>query len=307
MSHKAQVAGSATRWSTGCAFVDYDRDGYLDLFVTHYVDFSLLTAKTPGSNPYCVYRGAAVNCGPRGLVGETSTLYHNNRDGTFTDISAKAGIDRPSGYFGLGVLVADFDNDGWPDIYVASDSTPSLLFINNHDGTFREEGTLRGIAFSQEGREQAGMGVAAGDFDNDGWLDILKTNFSDEAPNLYHNEGKAIFNDVTAAAGLNRRTHFVGWGCGFFDPDNDGLADILYCNGHVYPSLSGCTPTLPTASHECCIAMPAAAGLKTFRCSRERSLLPRRPAAVAPLVTLTTMAVSMLWSITRTQNLHCWP
>ena len=237
VGHQARVAGSATRWSTGCAFVDYDRDGYLDLFVTHYVDFSLLTAQNPGSNPYCVYRGAAVNCGPRGLVGETSTLYHNNRDGTFTDVSAKAGIDRPSGYFGLGVLVADFDNDGWPDIYVASDSTPSLLFINNHDGTFHEEGTLRGIAFSEEGHEQAGMGVAAGDFDNDGWLDILKTNFSDEAPNLYHNQGKAIFSDVTAAAGLNRRTHFVGWGCGFFDPDNDGLADILYCNGHVYPEL----------------------------------------------------------------------
>ncbi len=237
VSHKAQVAGSATRWSTGCAFVDYDRDGYLDLFVTHYVDFSLLTAKNPGSNPYCVYRGAAVNCGPRGLVGETSTLYHNNRDGTFTDVSAKTGIDRPSGYFGLGVLIADLDNDGWPDIYVASDSTPSLLFINNHDGTFSEEGTLRGIAFNEDGHEQAGMGVAAADLDNDGWLDILKTNFSDEAPNLYHNQGKAIFSDVTGAAGLNLQTHFVGWGCGFFDPDNDGLLDIFYCNGHVYPEL----------------------------------------------------------------------
>jgi enediyne biosynthesis protein E4 len=237
VGHKAQVQGVATRWSTGCAFVDYDRDGYLDLFVTHYVDFSLQTAKIPGSNPYCIYRGMPVNCGPRGLVGETSTLYHNNRDGTFTDVSAKAGIDRPSGYFGLGVLVADFDNDGWPDIYVASDSTPSLLFINNHDGTFREEGTLRGIAYSEEGHEQAGMGVAAADFDNDGWLDILKTNFSDEAPNLYHNSGSAVFSDVTAAAGINRYMHFVGWGCGFFDPDNDGLADIFYCNGHVYPEL----------------------------------------------------------------------
>jgi hypothetical protein len=239
VGHKAGVAGSPARWSTGAAFVDYDRDGYLDLFVTHYVDFSLQTAKQPGSNPYCIYRGIAVNCGPRGLVGETSTLYHNNRDGTFTDVSAKSGVNLPSGYFGLGVLVADFDNDGWPDIYVASDSTPSLLFINNHDGTFREEGTLRGIAFSDEGREQAGMGVAAADYDNDGWLDILKTNFSDEAPNLYHNEGKAIFNDVTAAAGLNRMTHYVGWGCGFFDPDNDGRLDIFYCNGHVYPELDG--------------------------------------------------------------------
>jgi hypothetical protein len=237
VSHKAKVAGSAKRWSTGCAFVDYDRDGYLDLFVTHYVDFSLETAKDPGSNPYCVYRGLAVNCGPRGLVGETSTLYHNNRDGTFTDVSEKTGIGKPRGSFGLGVLVADFDNDGWPDIYVANDTTPSLLFMNNRDGTFREDGALRGVAFSEEGREEAGMGVAAADFDNDGWLDILKTNFSDELPNLYRNNGKAVFNDVSEAAGINRETHFVGWGCGFFDPDNDGLADIFYCNGHVYPEL----------------------------------------------------------------------
>jgi len=237
VGRKARVAGDAALWSTGCAFVDYDRDGKLDLFVTHYVDFSLATAKDPGSNPYCVYRGLAVNCGPRGLTGATRTLYRNNGDGTFTDVSAAAGVLKPGGYFGLGILVADFDNDGWPDIYVANDSTPSLLFMNNRDGTFREDGTLRGVAFSEEGMEQAGMGVSAGDYDNDGALDILKTNFSDEVVNLYRNDGKASFTNVAEDAGLNRRTNLVGWGCGFFDPDNDGLADILYVNGHVYPEL----------------------------------------------------------------------
>jgi enediyne biosynthesis protein E4 len=237
VARNAHVAGDAARWSTGCAFVDYDRDGKLDLFVTHYVNFSLQNAKDPGSNPYCNYRGLAVNCGPRGLVGETSTLYHNNGDGTFSDVSEASGILKPSGYFGLGVLVADFDNDGWPDIYVASDSTPSLLFMNNHDGTFREDGTLRGVAFSGEGQEQAGMGVSAADYDHDGWLDIVKTNFSDEVVDLYHNDGEAVFTDHSEAAGLNKHTHFVGWGCGFFDPDNDGFADVLYVNGHVYPEL----------------------------------------------------------------------
>ncbi len=237
VGRKAQVAGIPGRWSTGCAFVDYDRDGWLDLMVTHYVDFSLETAKDPGSNPYCNYRGLPVMCGPRGLVTERSTLYHNNRDGTFTDVSLKSGIGAKGGIFGMGVLVADFDNDGWPDLYVASDSTPSQLFMNNHDGTFREEGTLRGVSYSPEGMEEAGMGVAAADYDNDGAFDILKTNFSDEAPNLYHNDGKGLFTDMAEAAGINRRTHFVGWGCGFFDPDHDGLADIFYCNGHVYPEL----------------------------------------------------------------------
>jgi hypothetical protein len=237
VGRKAKVAGAPERWSTGCAFVDYDRDGWLDLVVTHYVDFSLKDAKDPGSNPYCNYRGLPVMCGPRGLKPEKSTLYHNNRDGTFTDVSVKSGIGVKGDIFGMGVLVADFDNDGWPDIYIASDSTPSQLFMNNRDGTFREEATLRGVAYSAEGMEEAGMGVAAGDYDNDGWLDILKTNFSDEAPNLYRNGGKALFTDVGDRAGLNQQTHFVGWGCGFFDPDNDGLLDILYCNGHVYPEL----------------------------------------------------------------------
>ncbi len=235
----AGVGGAPHRWSTGCAFVDYDRDGKLDLFVTHYVKFDLETALDTGSNPYCVYRGLAVNCGPRGLVGEKSTLYRSNGDGTFTDVTTKSGVDRTAAGFGLGVLVADYDNDGWPDIYVSCDSTPSLLFMNNHDGTFREEGTLRGVAYGGDGQEQAGMGVAAADFDGNGWLDILKMNFSDEFPNLYVNSGKAVFNDMTEAAGLNRHENLVGWGFGgFFDPDNDGRPDIFYVNGHVYPELS---------------------------------------------------------------------
>lgn len=237
VGRKAQVAGDATRWSTGCAFLDYDRDGKLDLFVTHYVNFSMQNALDPGTNPYCMFRGLAVNCGPRGLIGETSTLYHNNGDGTFTDVSARSGILKPSGFYGLGVLVADFDNDGWPDIYMASDTTPALLFMNNHDGTFREEGTLRGVAFSESGMTQAGMGVTTADYDHDGWLDIVKTNFSDEGIDLYHNDGAATFTSVTGAAGLGKETHFVCWGCGFFDPDNDGFADLLYVTGHVYPEL----------------------------------------------------------------------
>jgi enediyne biosynthesis protein E4 len=237
VTRKAGVGGAPSRWSTGCAFVDYDRDGRLDLFVTHYLKFDLLTALDPGSNPYCVYRGLAVNCGPRGLILEKSSLYHNNGDGTFTDVTAKAGIDRAVGGFGLGVLTGDFDNDGWPDIYVSCDTTPSLLFLNNHDGTFREEGALRGVAYGESGQEQAGMGVAAADIDGKGCLDILKMNFSDDFPNLYINSGKAVFTDLGQSAGVHRYGNLVGWGCGFFDPDNDGRVDIFYVNGHVYPEL----------------------------------------------------------------------
>ena len=236
-ARSAHVAGESTLWSTGCAFLDYDRDGWLDLVVTHYVDFSLQTAKDPGSNPYCNYRGLPVMCGPRGLIPARSTLYRNNRDGTFSDVSGASKIGTSGTLFGMGILVSDLDNDGWPDIYIASDSTPSHLFMNNRDGTFREEATLRGVAYSLEGMEEAGMGIASGDYDNDGAFDILKTNFSDEAPNLYHNDGKALFTDLTEVAGLNKQTHYVGWGCGFFDPDNNGLLDVLYCNGHVYPEL----------------------------------------------------------------------
>jgi hypothetical protein len=237
VTRSAAVGGQPQRWSTGCAFVDYDRDGRLDLFVSHYVKFDLKTALDPGSNPYCVFMGAAVNCGPRGLAGESCTLYHNNADGTFTDVTEKSGVNYPSGYFGLGVLVADFDNDGWPDIYVANDDTPSILFQNNRDGTFTDIALLAGCAYDENGHLQSGMGVAAADYDGDGWLDILKTNFSSQVPNLYRNTGKAIFENMTEGAGIGRHDNYVGWGCGFFDPDNDGWPDVFYCNGHVYPEL----------------------------------------------------------------------
>ncbi len=215
-----------------------NRDGKLDLFVSNYLVFDPKTAPDPGSNPYCIYRGLAVNCGPRGLQSETNLLYHNNGDGTFADISERSGISTVSGNYGLGVLVGDFDNDGWPDVYVANDDTPCVLFHNQHNGTFKDTGVLAGVAFDANGRVTAGMGVAAADYDCDGWLDIFRTNFSDEIPTLYQNNGDGSFTDVTYPAGVADYTLFVGWGCGFLDPDNDGWADIFYCNGHVYPELA---------------------------------------------------------------------
>jgi enediyne biosynthesis protein E4 len=237
VSSKAGVAGVSSRWGTGCAFLDYDRDGHLDVFVSNYIVFDPKTAPDPGTNPYCKYRGLAVNCGPPGLQGESNILYHNNGDGTFTDVSQKAGVNRPAGYYGLGVLSADFDNDGWPDIYVANDTNPAVLFRNNHDGTFTDIAVLAGCAYDENGKTQSGMGAAAGDYDCNGWLDIFKTNFSEETPNLYRNNGDAKFNEATYQAGTGKYVHLVGWGCGFFDPDNDGWMDIFYCNGHVYPEL----------------------------------------------------------------------
>jgi enediyne biosynthesis protein E4 len=237
VSAQAGVSGTTVRWGSGCAFLDYDRDGHLDLFVSNYLIFDLKTAPDPGSNPYCNYRGVTVNCGPRGLPGEKNILYHNNGGGTFTDVSEKAGITHPSGYYGLGVLVGDFDNDGWPDIYVADDNTPAILFRNNHDGTFTDNAVMAGCAYDDNGETTSGMGVAAGDYNCDGWLDIFKTNFSDEVPSLYRNDGGGNFTYATNEAGVGRYNRFVGWGCGFFDPDNDGWADIFYCNGHVYPEL----------------------------------------------------------------------
>jgi hypothetical protein len=227
------------RWSTGCSFVDYDRDGNLDLFVAHYVDFNPAKTPRPGESAQCTWKGIAVICGPRGLPGETMSLYHNDGHGRFTDVSAKAGVSGPKNYYGFTVLTGDFDNDGWPDIYVACDSTASLLYHNKHDGTFEEMGVISGASFNEDGREQAGMGVAAADYDHDGWLDIFKTNFSDDTPTLYKNQKDGTFSEVTAAAGLANRTKFLGWGAAFMDIDNDGWADILSVNGHVYPEVDG--------------------------------------------------------------------
>jgi len=236
VSEKAGVAGKKTRWGTGCAFVDYDRDGHLDLFVANYIDLDLATAPVPESGP-CLYKAVMVACGPPGLSGGKNILYHNNGDGTFTDVSESAGILQVNGTFGLGVLTADFDNDGWPDIYVANDSTQSLLYQNKKNGKFVDIAMDSGSALSADGKPQAGMGVSAADYDLDGNLDIVKTNFAGDTPSLYHNLGGANFEDATFTAGLGAHTQYLGWGCGFLDMDNDGWPDILICNGHVYPEV----------------------------------------------------------------------
>ncbi len=236
VSQKAGVAGKGTRWNTGCAFVDYDRDGKLDLFVANYIDLDLATAPVPESGP-CLYKSVMVACGPPGLQGGNNILYHNNGDGTFTDVSEAAGILGTSGTYGLGVLTADLDNDGWPDIYVANDSTASVLYQNKKNGKFQDIAIEAGCALSPDGKPQAGMGISAADYDLDGNLDLVKTNFAGDTPSLYHNQGGANFEDATFTAGLGAHTQFLGWGCGFFDMDNDGWADILICNGHVYPEV----------------------------------------------------------------------
>lgn len=236
VSEKAGVAGSGKRWNSGCAFVDYDRDGNLDLFVANYIDLDLATAPVPESGP-CLYKGVMVACGPPGLNGGKNILFHNNGDGTFTDVSLNSGILQANGTYGLGVLTGDFDNDGWPDIYVANDSAPSALYQNQKNGKFVDTALEAGCALSADGKPQAGMGVSAADYDLDGNLDIVKTNFAGDTPSLYHNLGGATFEDATFPAGLGKHTQYLGWGCGFFDFDNDGWPDILICNGHVYPEV----------------------------------------------------------------------
>ncbi len=225
------------RWNTGCCFVDYDRDGHLDLFVSNYVDLDLSQTPAMGSGKYCRWKGVPVMCGPRGLPAATNILYHNNGDGTFQDVSSKSGILNTPGHYAFAALTGDFDNDGWPDIYVACDSTPSILYHNNHDGTFTDVAVASGCAYNEDGQIQAGMGAAAGDYNADGWLDIFKTNFSDDASSLYRNNGDGTFTDSTIQAGMGLNTRYLGWGCGFVDMDNDGWLDVFLANGHVYPEL----------------------------------------------------------------------
>jgi hypothetical protein len=236
VTKQARLFSEEVRWGSGCAFVDYDRDGFLDLFVTNYLDFDPKSAPLPGSSG-CTHRGLPVNCGPRGLPKAKSYLYRNNGDGTFTDVTVSSGIANAPASYSLGVLVADFNNDSYPEIYVSNDTEPSYLFWNKGDGTFAEGGMTAGVATSEDGRNQAGMGVTAGDFDRDGFLDIFKTNFSDDLPNLYRNSGQGFFEEVTKSMGLGLNSLYLGWGCGFFDADNDGWPDILYVNGHVYPEV----------------------------------------------------------------------
>ena len=237
VSAKSGVAGTGKAWGSGCAFIDYDRDGKVDLFVATYVDFDVKTAPMPGDRADCLWKGVPVMCGPRGLPWGTNLLYHNRGDGTFEDVTKKAHIDVTNGHYALSVSTLDFDEDGWLDIYVACDSTPSILYRNNHDGTFTDVAVTAGAAFNEDGTEQAGMGSTVGDFNGDGHLDIFKTNFSDDTSTLYANNGDGTFNDVTFAAGLGLYTKYLGWGAMFFDFDNDSWPDLLLVNGHVYPEV----------------------------------------------------------------------
>jgi hypothetical protein len=241
----AHLSEDRVRYNTGCAFVDIDRDGRLDLFVANYLKFDPATTPKPGANPYCFYRGLPVNCGPRGLPFDRNILYRNNGDGTFKDISQQSGIAEPEGHYSLGVLTGDFDGDGLPDIYVACDQTPSLLYMNKGRGQFDEEGVLRGVAYDGNGRAMSGMGVTAGDYRGQGHLSIFRTNFSDELESLYENRGDGTFDDVTLAAGLGKNTRYVGWGTGFFDFNLDGWKDLCLVNGHVFPEIE----TLHTDIH----------------------------------------------------------
>jgi enediyne biosynthesis protein E4 len=237
VAEKTGVAGSGKAWGTGCAFVDYDRDGHLDLVVANYVDFDLSTAPAPGERPTCMWKGVPVMCGPRGLSGSKNILFHGRGDGTFEDVTTKAHIDRTDGHYAFSVSTFDFDEDGWTDIYVACDSTPSILYRNNHDGTFTDVAVTSGAAFNEDGREQAGMGSTIADFNGDGHLDIFKTNFSDDTSTLYKNNADGSFTDTTTAAGLGLYTQYLGWGTMFLDIDNDGWPDLLLVNGHVYPEV----------------------------------------------------------------------
>jgi hypothetical protein len=245
VTEKAGLLHPGIRYGTGCTWIDYDRDGRLDLFVNHYVVFDPDKIPIRGKNPTCNRAGVPVFCGPGGLPQERCRLYHNNGDGTFTDVSERSGILVPHPGYGLTAVAADFDGDGWPDIYVACDSSPSLLFRNNHDGTFTERGLESGVALNEDGKEQAGMGLGIGDFDTDGHLDIFKTHFSSDTNILYRNNGKGTFRDVTTRAGLGVETRFVGWGAAMQDFDNDGLPDLFFTTGMVSPEVERELPDAP--------------------------------------------------------------
>ena len=249
VTEKAGLKQTRTRWNSGCAFLDYDRDGHLDLFVANYIDLDLKTAPLPESGP-CTYKGIMVACGPPGLPAGKNILYHNNGNGSFTDVSEKSGIWNTLGNYSLSVAVADLDDDGWPDIYVANDSTAATLYQNQKDGTFQDIGIEAGAALSPDGKPQAGMGVSIGDYNRDGKLDIVKTNFAGDTDSLYANLGGGNFEDRTYLAGLGINTRYLGWGVGFFDMDNDGWLDILVSNGHVYPEVSSSKSEAPYAEHK---------------------------------------------------------
>ena len=241
----AGLAHPGKRWGSGCTWVDYDRDGRLDLFVSNYLVFDFDKIPPTGKDPACNFKGVPVNCGPRGLVPERPMLYHNNGEGTFTEVTERSGVGAVKPGFGLTAVAADLDGDGWQDIYVACDSTPSLLFHNRGDGTFAEQGLLSGLAVNEDGNEQAGMGIAIGDFDMDGRLDALKTHFAEDTVALYRNAGHLVFEDVTLRTGLGVETRYVGWGDGIADLDNDGLPDLFWVTGSTFPEVERKHPEFP--------------------------------------------------------------
>jgi len=245
VTSRAGLTTSGTRWGSGCTFVDFDRDGRLDLFVANYLKFDLTTAPEPGTGVNCTWKGVPVNCGPKGLPTDTNLLYHNDGSGHFTDVSSSSGIDKVKDRYSMTALAADFDADGWPDIYVASDSTAAILYRNNHDGTFTDVAISSGAAYSENGNPQAGMGVAAADYDGDGRLDLLKTHFADDVPALYRNVGNFLFEDVSTRVGLAVENRFVEWGTGMPDLDLDGRPDIVYVTGNVYPEVEARMPQYP--------------------------------------------------------------
>ena len=242
---RSGVAGPDDEFTTGCTFADYDRDGHLDLFVASYLAFQLKQVPLPGQHPYCVFKDAPVYCGPRGLPYGKLTLYRNRGEGTFEDVSLRSGVRKASGCYAFTTAAADFNGDGWVDLYVACDSTPSLYFRNNKNGTFTELATEASIAYNEHGAEQAGMGIAIADYNNDCWLDITKTNFIRDYPNLYRNLGKGLFEDAAVASGLGVNPHYVLWGAGLEDFDNDGWRDIFQVAGHVYPEIEKIDPAEP--------------------------------------------------------------
>ena len=236
VTQKAGLLADATRWGSGCTFIDYDRDGKLDLFVANYLKFDIANTPEPGKGANCTWKGVPVNCGPKGLPTDTNLLYHNNGDGTFTDVSESSGIAKVQGRYSMTATTLDFDRDGWTDIYVACDSSASTLYRNNHDGTFTDVAVEAGCAYNEDGQAQAGMGVATGDYNGDGLVDIFKTHFSDDLPALYKNSGRGFFEDASRAAGFDI-TRYVEWGTGLVDFDNDGWRDVLIVTGSVYPEV----------------------------------------------------------------------
>ena len=237
VSTQAGVAGSGQEWGTGCAFVDTDRDGKLDLVIANYVHFDLAKTPVPGQGAGCMWKGTPVMCGPRGLPSAPNILYHNEGTGHFKDVTVASGVAKTHGHYCFSVTTLDYDEDGWPDIYIACDSTPAILYHNNHDGTFTDTAADTGVAFNEDGREQAGMGSTAADYNGDGHIDLFKTNFSDDTATLYRNHGDGSYSDETFAAGLGIHSEALGWGAMFADVDNDGWPDLLVVNGHVYPEV----------------------------------------------------------------------